>query len=81
MTTLFGLNCLFIRVLLKVDLRLLLKRILVLNDDEECPLLLSYEKLFEVCFYYGKKCSERHSCPADYDSDDCLLVDKIFKDE
>lgn len=49
-TTLFGLNGLFIRVLYEVDLRLPLKRILVVNDDEECPLFLSYEKLFKVCF-------------------------------
>ncbi|KAB2635652.1 hypothetical protein D8674_026186 [Pyrus ussuriensis x Pyrus communis] len=80
-TTLSGLNGLFVRVLLEVDLRLPLKRILVVNDDEECPLLLSYEKLFEICFYYRRKMSNKHSCPANFDSDGCLLVDKIYEDE
>lgn len=64
-----------------MDLRLPLKRILVVNDDEECHLPLSYEQLFEVCFYYGMKRSERYSSPADFDNDDCLLVDRIFKHE
>lgn len=80
-TTMYGLNGLFVRVLLEVDLRLPLERILVVNDDEECHLLLTYEKLFELCFYYGRKHFERHSCPADYDNNGCLLVDKIFEDE
>lgn len=58
-----------------------MKRILLVNDDEECSLLLSYEKLFEVCFYCGKKRNEKHSCSADYDNGGCLLVDEIFEDE
>lgn len=74
-----GLNGLFVRVLLEVDLRLPFKVILVVNDNEECPLLLSYEMLFEMCFYCGRKCSERHSCTADYDNDGCLLMDKIVR--
>lgn len=69
------------RVLLEVDLRLPLKRILVVNDDEECPFLMSYKKLFEICFYRGRKQTDKHSCPADFDNDGCLLVDKIFEDE
>lgn len=77
-TTISGLNGLFIRVLLEVDLRLPLKRLLIVNDDEECLLLLSYEKLFEVCFYCGRKRTERHSCPTNFDNDGCLLVDRIF---
>ncbi|KAB2596570.1 Cleavage and polyadenylation specificity factor subunit 1 [Pyrus ussuriensis x Pyrus communis] len=80
-TTMSGLNGMFVRVLLEMDLRLPLKRILVVNDDEECPLLLSYKKPFEICFYHGRKRFERHSCPVDYDNDGCLLVDRIFVDE
>ncbi|KAM1794257.1 hypothetical protein ACFX11_034752 [Malus domestica] len=80
-TSLSGLNGLFVRVLMEVDLRLPLKRILVVNDDEECPLLLSYKKLFEICFYCGSKMSDKHLCPADFDNDGCLLMDRIVKDE
>lgn len=80
-TTLSSLSGLFVRVLLEVDQRLPLKRILMVNDDEECPLLLSYNKLFEVCFYCGRKKTDKHSCPVDFDNDGCLLVDRIFKDE
>lgn len=80
-TIVSGLNCLFVRVLLEVDLRLPLKRLLILNDDEECPLLLSYENLFEVCFYCGRKCTKRHICLIDFDNDGYLLVDRILEDE
>ncbi|KAM1074535.1 hypothetical protein ACFX11_019717 [Malus domestica] len=34
-----------------------------------------------MCFYCGRKRLERHFCPADYNNDGCLLVDRIFKDE
>ncbi|KAB2626097.1 hypothetical protein D8674_017757 [Pyrus ussuriensis x Pyrus communis] len=80
-TILSSLNGLLIRVLLEVVLRLPLKRILVVNDDEECPLLLTYEKLFEVYFYSGRKRIERHSCPTNHDNDGYVLVDRIFEDE
>lgn len=53
----------------------------MVNDDEECPFLLSYEKFFEICFYCGLMCSEKHSCPTDFDNDGCLLMDRIFEDE
>ncbi|KAM1181480.1 hypothetical protein EV1_000075 [Malus domestica] len=79
-TTLYRINGLVVRVLLKVDLRPPLKRILVVNDDEECLLLLSYEKLFEVCFYCGMRRIDKHACPTDYDNDGCLLVDRILED-
>lgn len=49
-----GLNGLFVKVLLEVDLRFLLKHVLIVNQDEDCPILLSYEKHFEVCFYCGR---------------------------
>ncbi|KAM1242776.1 hypothetical protein ACFX2G_035093 [Malus domestica] len=80
-TTISGLNGLFVRVMLEVDLRLPLKRILVVNDDEECHLLLSYKKLFEICFYCVRKMSDKHLFPADFDNDGCLLMDRIVKDE
>lgn len=79
--TLSGHNGLFVCVRLEVDLRLPFKRLIVVNDDEKCLFLLSYEKLFEICFYYGQMRSKRHSCPADFDNDGCLLIDRIFDDE
>lgn len=80
-TNVYKLNGLVVRVLLEVDLRSSLKKILVVNDDEECPLLLSYEKLFEACFYCGMRMTDKHACPADYDNDGYLLVDRILEDE
>ncbi|KAB2625369.1 hypothetical protein D8674_017029 [Pyrus ussuriensis x Pyrus communis] len=57
------------------------QRIVMVNDDEDCLLLLSYEKLFEICFYCGRKMSDKHSCPTDFDNNECLLVDRIFEDK
>ncbi|KAM0982019.1 hypothetical protein ACFX2A_015294 [Malus domestica] len=79
--SLSGLIGLFVRVLLEVDLRLLLKRVMVINDHDKKPVLLSYEKLFEVCFYCGRMRSERHTCPVIDDKDEWHMVDKLFDDE
>lgn len=72
--SLSGLNGLFVRALLEVDLRLPLKRVMVMviDEEDENPILLSYEKLFEVCFYCGRRRSDGHSCPAIEDRDDCF---------
>lgn len=79
--SLTSLNGLFVRVLMKVDLRLHLKRVMVINDQEDCPMLLSYEKLFEMCLYYGQRRVEGHKFPALEDKDGWLLVDRVFEDE
>ncbi|KAM1316013.1 hypothetical protein ACFX10_019530 [Malus domestica] len=79
--SLLGLNGLFVRVLLEMDLRLPLKRVMIINDEDEKPVLLSFEKLFEVCFYGGQMRSEGHICLAIEDKDGWLLVDKLFDDE
>ncbi|KAM1720967.1 hypothetical protein ACFX12_022563 [Malus domestica] len=63
------------------DLRLPLKRVMIINDQEDYPVLLSYEKLFEVCFYYGRRRVEGHKCQALEDKDGWLLVDRVFEDE
>ncbi|KAB2617222.1 hypothetical protein D8674_013091 [Pyrus ussuriensis x Pyrus communis] len=75
------LNGLFVRVLLKMDLRLPLKKVMVINDEDGTPVLLSYEKLFKVYFYGGQMRSEDHTCLAVEDKDGWLLVDKFFDDE
>lgn len=64
-----------------MDLSLPLKRVMVINDQEDCPVLLSYKKLFEVCFYYGRRKVEGHKCLALEDKDGWLLVDRVFEDE
>lgn len=79
--SLSGLNGLFVRILLEVEIRLPFKRILVVNNDEDNHVLLSYEKLFEVYFYHGRTWVEGHLCPADEDNDGYFLVDRIFEDE
>ncbi|KAM1342496.1 hypothetical protein ACFX2F_006812 [Malus domestica] len=72
---------LFVHMLLEVDLRLSLKCIMVVNVDDDCLVLLSYDKLFEVCFYCGRRRVDGHSFPADEDNEGCLVVDRIFEDE
>ncbi|KAM2328560.1 hypothetical protein ACFXTH_015015 [Malus domestica] len=57
------------------------KRVMVINDHDKKPVLLSYEKLFEVCFYCGRMRSERHTCPVIDDKDEWHMVDKLFDDE
>ncbi|KAM1149794.1 hypothetical protein ACFX15_029470 [Malus domestica] len=81
MITLSGLNGLFVRILLEVEIRLPFKRVLVVNNDEDSHALLSYEKLFELYFYYGIRWVEGHPCPADEDNDGYFLEDRIFEDE
>ncbi|KAB2635774.1 hypothetical protein D8674_026308 [Pyrus ussuriensis x Pyrus communis] len=65
-------------ILQLVDLRLPLKRVMVINDQEDCLVLLSYKKLFEVCFYCGQRKVEGHKCLALEDKDGWLLVDRVF---
>ncbi|KAM1056604.1 hypothetical protein ACFX13_030744 [Malus domestica] len=81
MITLSGLNGLFVRILLEVEIRLPFKRVLVVNNDEDSHVLLSYEKLFELYFYYGIRWVEGHPCPADEDNDGYFLEDRSFEDE
>ncbi|KAB2631053.1 hypothetical protein D8674_008572 [Pyrus ussuriensis x Pyrus communis] len=65
----------------KVDLRFPLKRVLIINHNDDSPILISYEKLFEVCCYCGRMCLEGHSC-AEFETDDgCFMIDKAFEDE
>lgn len=55
---------------------------MVINDQGDCPVLLSYKELFEVCFYYGRqRLLEGHKCPALEDNDGWLLVDIMFEDK
>lgn len=75
------LNGLFVKVLLEVDLRFPLKRVLIVNQDNDYPILISYEKIFEVCFYYGRIKVERHVCPEIKPDDGCFMIDKVFDDE
>ncbi|KAM1165472.1 hypothetical protein ACFX2I_024771 [Malus domestica] len=76
-----NLNGLFVKVLVKVDLRFLLKSDLVVNGDDKNPILVSYEKIFEVCFYYGSWRNGNHYCPEEEVDDGCFMIDRVFYDE
>lgn len=40
----------FVKILLEVDLTLSLQRVLMVNDDDDdSPIMLSYEKMLEMC--------------------------------
>ncbi|KAB2608378.1 S2-RNase [Pyrus ussuriensis x Pyrus communis] len=75
-------NGVFVRVLVEVDLRVHLKRVLIINDDDDdCPFLVSYEKLFEVCFYCEHRRPDGHIC-LEYEVDDrCFLIERMFEEE
>ncbi|TQE10656.1 hypothetical protein C1H46_003769 [Malus baccata] len=49
-----SLNAMAIKVLIDVDVHLPLKRVLVVNGDKELPTFISYNNMFEVCFYCGR---------------------------
>lgn len=66
---------------MEVDLRVPLKRVLIINDDDNRPILVSYEKLFEICFNWGRMRSDGHVC-SEYEVDDgCFLIKRFFEDK
>lgn len=76
-----GLNGVLFKVLLEVDLHFPLKRVIFINKDDDYPILVGYEKLFEVCFYYGRRMFDGYECPKNEVDDDCFLIKRVFKDE
>lgn len=58
-----------------------LQRILMVNDNDDNPILLSYEKMFEMCCYYERMRVEERSCHVVEHNDGCFLLNKIFKEE
>lgn len=76
-----GLNGVFVKVLVEMDLRFPLKRALIVNDDDDHPMLGSYNKLFEVCFYCGKRRLDGHTCMENDVEDGCFLIERAFDDE
>lgn len=74
-----GLNGMFIKVLLEVDLQFPFKRVFIVNHDDDYPILVSYEKkIFKVCFYCGRMRLEGHACPEIKADDKCFMIDKVF---
>lgn len=55
-------NAIVIRVLIEIDVHLPLKRVLILNGDDELSTFMSYKKLSEACFYYGRMAVEKYGC-------------------
>ncbi|KAB2615262.1 hypothetical protein D8674_021850 [Pyrus ussuriensis x Pyrus communis] len=64
-----GLNGLFVKVLFKVDLRFPLKHVLIVNHEEDYPILISYEIIFEDV------------CPEVEADDGYFMIDTVFEDE
>lgn len=76
-----GLNGLFVKVLLEVNLRFPLKRVLIMDHDEDNHILLSYEKLFKVFFYCGRRRLNGHVY-LDVEADNgCFMIDMVHGDE
>ena len=69
-----------IRVLVGIHVRLPLKRVLVVNGDDDLPSFLSYEKLFEVCFYCGRHIIEGSGCDEGDDDVSWFMINRLFKD-
>lgn len=75
-----GLNDQFVKVILEVDLRFPLKRVPILNHEDDYPIFISYEKIFEVCFYCRMRL-EGHVCPEIEADDGYFMIDKVCDDE
>ncbi|CAL9004530.1 unnamed protein product [Prunus brigantina] len=53
----------FVRTCVELDITKPLKRCLVLGDvGKEIKCFISYEALWEICFYCGQKKAEMHNC-------------------
>lgn len=76
-----NLNGLFFEVLVEVDLQFSLKRLLVINKDDDNLILVSYEKIFEVFFYCGHMRLGSHLCPEEKVEDGCFMIEIVFDDE
>lgn len=57
---LHGLNSLFVRFPMEVDLKFPLPSVLLLNNRDNDLIFVSYKKLFEVCLYCGRMRLENH---------------------
>lgn len=49
------LNRVFVKVLVEVDLRFPLKRVMIVNQDEDHPILISYESYLSLFLLWSKK--------------------------
>lgn len=70
----------FVRVCLELDLTHTLKRCLVIGDENfEIRSFISYEALFEICFYCGHKKNkdEVHICPIKGTNKNFLKVERL----
>ncbi|KAB2634405.1 hypothetical protein D8674_038268 [Pyrus ussuriensis x Pyrus communis] len=68
-----------IGMIIKMDNRFPLKRVLLISRHEDNPILISYETLFEICFYYGRRRIKGHLCQKVEDR--CFMIDRVFHDE
>lgn len=62
--SLIGRQGMFVRACVELDLTKPLKRCLVLGEEgKEIKCFISYEALWEICFYCGQKKEDTHDCP------------------
>lgn len=52
----------------------------MVNGDDDLPTFLSYEKLFEVCFYYWRQTIEGIGCDEADDDVSWFMINRLFKD-
>ncbi|TQE12203.1 hypothetical protein C1H46_002128 [Malus baccata] len=58
-----------------------LKRVLIVDHDEDNHILFSYKKLFKVFFYYGRRRLNGHVCPNEEVDNGCFMIDTVSGDE
>lgn len=79
--TAMGDHCIFARVCIEIDLRIPLKRVLVLHlesrNEEVARVRVSYEALFEICFLCGDFTHRFEACPQRTTERHFLLVDRL----
>ncbi|KAB2629528.1 hypothetical protein D8674_034323 [Pyrus ussuriensis x Pyrus communis] len=69
-----------IMVLMEVDVCLLLKWVLMVNGNKELPTFLSYESLFEVFSYCGRRTVLKYDCDVNVLDANWFMVNKVFID-
>lgn len=53
----------------------------MINKDDDNLILVSYKKIFELCFYCGRMRLGNHLCPEEEVEDGCFMIDRVFDDE
>lgn len=68
-----------LRVLVEVGLHFPLKKVFIIHNNDDHPILVSYKKLFEVCFYCGRRRFDGHECAESEVDNNCFLIEMVFE--